>query len=79
MTIKFDSGWQVVGVGRCYVRRSRVVLFELLTPPEEIQAFIDAYNVEAAKHPYGQVDKLYLLQDGTGLTVKGVQECDSGD
>lgn len=79
MTIKFDSGWQVAATGRCYVRRDRVILFELLTPPEEIQAFIDAYNAEAAEHPFGQVDKLYLLQDGTGLTVKGVQECDSGD
>lgn len=77
--IQSDSGWSVVSSGRCYVRRERVVKFELLTPPEEIQEFISAYNDDEERHPFGQVDKLYLVQDGIGLTVKGVQECDSGD
>jgi len=79
MTIRNDTGWSVVSSGRCYVRRERVVQFELLTPPEYIPAFIDAYNDHAALQPFRQTDRMYLVQDGTGLLVKGVQECDSSD
>lgn len=79
MTIQSDSGWQVVSSGRCYVRRERTVKFELLTPSEEIQGFIDSYNEQAALRPFGQRDYMDLVKDGVGLTVKGIQECDSGD
>lgn len=77
MTILSDSGWQVSSSGRCYVARSRMVKFEPSTPPEEIEAFVTAYNAEAKLSPFGQSD--YMRQLADGFTVRGFQECDSGD
>ena len=77
MTILSDTGWQVCSSGRCYVARDRLVKFDLSTPPEEIQAFVAAYSEEAARQPFGQSDYMKVLQDD--FTVRGFQECDSGD
>ena len=77
MAILSDTGWQVCSTGRCYVARDRLVKFDPSTSPEEIQSFISAYNVQAAERPFGQSDYMKMLQDG--LTVRGFQECDSGD
>ncbi len=77
MTILSDTDWQVSSTGRCYVARERMVKFDPSTPFEEIQAFVTTYNTEAKLRPFGQSDYMKVLQDG--FTVRGFQECDSGD
>lgn len=77
MTILNDSGWQVCSTGRCYVARERRVEFDHSTPPEEIQAFVTAYNEDAALRPFGQSD--YMRVSADKYIAIGFQECDSGD
>lgn len=75
MAIQSDTGWQTVSQMRCYIRQTRVVVFDLFTPPEEIQEFVESYNRTA---DFGQQDSMWVVNDGIGLTVRGSRERDSG-
>ena len=76
MGIAKDTGWVTTYKSNCYYAKSREVVFDLLTPPEEIQDFVNSYNKNAG---IGQVDRMWIKDDGIGLTVIGRIEVDSGD
>lgn len=71
-----DTGWVTTYKGNCYIAQSREVNFDPSTSKAEIEAFVNEHNSKPAR---GQVDRLWVKDDGIGLTVLGRFELDSGD